>query len=190
MIQGGLTIKKKFISAILCVAMVASMVVGCGSSGSSESESTSTVESTEESTTDAEETAEVTERTVYVTADWLKSAMDGNEPGYEDVVVAFVGYGEQEVYKQGHIPGAIYVDNQEVEDAVGDVEQPYNLLSAEEVTNNLLSHGITKDTKVVLYGGWYEWMLHDENPVQVGDPASDECEHTTVGELPTDKAAK
>lgn len=353
--------------------MVASMVVGCGSSGSSESESTSTVESTEESTTDTEETAEVTERTVYVTADWLKSAMDGNEPGYEDVVVAFVGYDEQEVYKQGHIPGAIYVDNQEVEDAVGDVEQPYNLLSAEEVTKNLLSHGITKDTKVVLYGGdvsgtarqaygyiwdgvedvkilnggldawtaagydasetdenegeaaedfgtevpahpeywvsmddakdrvanddnfklvsirseeewlgktsgytymdkagepegavwgkgpldpydmsgyqnedgtiqtlaqvqegtwsdvdftlenhlsfycgtgwrasipflicyqegydnisvydggWYEWMLHDENPVQVGDPASDECEHTTVGELPTDKAAK
>ena len=39
-------------------------------------------------------------------------------------------------------------------------------------------------------GGWYEWLMHDDYPVQVGDPASDECVHTTVGELPTGKAAK
>ena len=39
-------------------------------------------------------------------------------------------------------------------------------------------------------GGWYEWLMHDDYPVQVGDPASDDCEHTTVGELPTGKAAK
>ena len=32
--------------------------------------------------------------------------------------------------------------------------------------------------------------MHDDYPVQVGDPASDECVHTTVGELPTGKAAK
>ena len=39
-------------------------------------------------------------------------------------------------------------------------------------------------------GGWYEWLMHDDYPVQVGDPASDDCVHTTVGELPTGKAAK
>ena len=38
-------------------------------------------------------------------------------------------------------------------------------------------------------GGWYEWQMKPDYPVQVGDPASDDCEHTTVGELPTDKAA-
>ena len=32
--------------------------------------------------------------------------------------------------------------------------------------------------------------MHDDYPVQVGDPASDDCVHTTVGELPTGKAAK
>ena len=36
----------------------------------------------------------------------------------------------------------------------------------------------------------YEWLMHDDYPVQVGDPASDECVHTTVGELSTGKAAK
>ena len=39
-------------------------------------------------------------------------------------------------------------------------------------------------------GGWYEWLFYDDNPVQVGDPASPECQHTTVGKLPTGKAAK
>ena len=39
-------------------------------------------------------------------------------------------------------------------------------------------------------GGWYQWQMDDSNPVQVGDPVSEECQHTTVGELPTDKAAK
>jgi len=42
----------------------------------------------------------------------------------------------------------------------------------------------------VYNGGWYEWLMHDDYPVQVGDPASDDCVHTTVGELPTGKAAK
>ena len=39
-------------------------------------------------------------------------------------------------------------------------------------------------------GGWYQWQMEAANPVQVGNPADDSCEHTTVGELPTDKAAK
>ncbi len=46
------------------------------------------------------------------------------------------------------------------------------------------------DNISVYDGGWYEWLMHDDYPVQVGDPASDDCVHTTVGELPTGKAAK
>lgn len=38
-------------------------------------------------------------------------------------------------------------------------------------------------------GGWYEWQMHDELPVQVGDPASADILYTSVGELPNDKAA-
>lgn len=39
-------------------------------------------------------------------------------------------------------------------------------------------------------GGWYQWQMNDDLPVQIGDPNSDNVEYTTVGELPNDKAAK
>ena len=39
-------------------------------------------------------------------------------------------------------------------------------------------------------GGWYEYLFHDDLPVQVGDPQKGEVETTTVGKLPTGKAAK
>ena len=314
--------------------MVASLAIGCGSN--SKSDDTKSETKTEEKADTKEETKDVEsveQRTVYVTPEWLKSAQDGNQEGYEDVVVAEVAYGDNakdcDSYQKGHIPGAIYVGDVEVEDATGSEEGAYNLLSASEIEKNLLSHGITKDTKVVLYGGdisgtarvayayiwagvedvkivnggidawkkagyetekktnegteakdfgttvpahpeywtsiedakdkvanddnfklvsirsedewlgktsgynymdkagepdnhlafycgtgwratvpflvlyengydnisvydggWYEWLMHDDYPVQVGDPASDDCVHTTVGELPTGKAAK
>lgn len=367
--------KKKLLAVLLCMAMTASLAAGCGSDAG---DSTDTAESTEEQTESQEtedlEVETVEQRTVYVSPQWVQSALNGEQEGYEDIVVAEVGYGPVEnceSYNDGHVPGAIYVDNCEVEDATGSEEGAYNLLAAEEVVNNLLSHGITKDTKVVLYGqdisgtarqafayiwagvedvkvlnggidawtsagyetetdgnegeaaddfgveapahpeywtsiedakdrlenddnfklvsirseeewlgetsgynyidragepegavwgkgsdsstdvdqflnddgtvkdlagfeevwadcdftldnelsfycgtgwrasvpflvlyengydsisvydgGWYEWQMHDDYPVQVGDPASDDCEHTTVGELPTDKAAE
>lgn len=49
-------------------------------------------------------------------------------------------------------------------------------------------NGMTNMT--VFDGGWNEWQMDDSNPVQIGDPASDDCVHTTVGELSNDKAAK
>lgn len=39
-------------------------------------------------------------------------------------------------------------------------------------------------------GGWFQWQMNNDFPVQIGDPASDDCVYTTVGELSTDKAAK
>ena len=60
-------------------------------------------------------------------------------------------------------------------------EQPYHFLY-------FMKNGY--DNISVYDGGWYEWLMHDDYPVQVGDPASDECVHTTVGELSTGKAAK
>ena len=32
--------------------------------------------------------------------------------------------------------------------------------------------------------------MYDENPVQVGDPASSDCKHVTVADLSDDMAAK
>lgn len=39
-------------------------------------------------------------------------------------------------------------------------------------------------------GGWYQWQMNDNLPVQVGDPTTDQVKYTTVGDLPNDKAAK
>ena len=39
-------------------------------------------------------------------------------------------------------------------------------------------------------GGWYQWQMNEDLPVQVGDPNSDDVVYTTVGKLSTDKAAK
>lgn len=145
--------KKRVLAVLLSAAMVASLAVGCGSSSKSDEKS----ETKTETAKDTKNVEAVEQRTVYVTPEWLKSAMDGNQKGYENVVVAEVAYSDNakdcESYQKGHIPGAIYVGDVEVEDATGSEEGAYNLLSADEIEKNLLSHGIKKDTKVVLYGG-------------------------------------
>ena len=152
--------KKPMLVAFLGMAMITSMLTGCNSDTSDEKEKTQ--ESTEETAKASEKSEDNVEvepvetRTVYVTPQWVQSALDGEQEGYEDILIAEVGYGPVEnceSYNAGHVPGAIYVDNCEVEDATGSEEGAYNLLAADEVVEYMLDHGITKDTKVVLYGG-------------------------------------
>ena len=146
--------KKKVLSVLLCAAMVMSLAVGCGSSAD-EKETETKEETAEEETAEPVEAEAVDQRTVYVTPEWVKSVIDGNQEGYEDYIIGEVSYGDVDAspdYKDGHLPGAIHLDNCEVEDATGSEEGAYNLLAPEEVEKYLLSHGITKDTKVILYG--------------------------------------
>ena len=151
--------KRKIASILLCMTLSVGLLTGCGTAKNNNTNkqddtgSNKNLNMQDELTNDnKDETEKVTKRTVYVSAQWLKDALDGKKDGYDRVVVLHVGYDEQSDYEDGHIPGAIYVDIREVEDAIGDKEYPYNLLSAKEVEKNLLSHGITKDTKLVLYG--------------------------------------
>lgn len=45
-------------------------------------------------------------------------------------------------------------------------------------------------TNMSMYdGGWFEWQMHDDLPVQVGDPKKDGVEYKNVGDLSDDKAA-
>ncbi len=98
----------------------------------------------------------VSERTVYVDADYVKDVIDGKLPESENFVVLTVAYpgtaADFAAYGEGHIPGAVYASIMEVEDATGDNVGAYNLLSAEEIRDYALSHGITKDTTVIMYG--------------------------------------
>lgn len=140
--------KNRILVSALCTVIAAFMLVGCGSN------SDSSTSDSKASTSNVKAEA-VEQRKVYVTPDWVQSVIDGNQEGYEDYVIAEVGYGDVkdcDSYNEGHVPGAIYVDNCEVEDAIGDVDAPYNLLPASEVEKYLLGHGIDKDTKVILYG--------------------------------------
>ena len=96
-----------------------------------------------------------TERTVYVTPDFVKNVIDGKVPGYENYVIMEVSYGNVDAspdYKDGHIQGAQHLDICEIEDATGDEVGAYNLLPAEQVEEYLLAEGVTKDTKVIMYG--------------------------------------
>lgn len=134
-------------------------VVGCSSNSSnSDTKSTSTDNSSNGSTsTDKTSTTveAVDQKRVYVTPEWVNSAINGEQKGYEDLYVAEVVYAEAALaksYDEGHIPGATYVFDVDVEDADGTEERPYNILPVDELEANILTRGITKDTKVVLYG--------------------------------------
>ena len=139
--------KKKIFALLLCLIFALTFCAGCGSSDQESAEP--------EAETETEATADVGQRTVYVTPEWVKGVIDGNQEGYENYVICEVSYGDVDSspdYAEGHLPGAIHVGIVEVEDATGDASGAYNLLAADEVVKNLLSHGITKDTKVILYG--------------------------------------
>ena len=59
-----------------------------------------------------------------------------------------VSWGEEsEDYKKGHIPGAVHINTDEVEE--GPV---WNRLSDAELEQFALKNGITTDTTVILYG--------------------------------------
>ena len=165
---------------ISSTVLAAAVTAGCGVSAqettaaqtSASEESTSDTESANDTEADkesaedkkgaedgekaaAEATKTVEKRTVYVTPEWVQDVLNDKVSGYEDAVIAEVEYGAQAdaaAYNEAHIPGALYVGDIEVEDATGSEEGAYNLLPAEEVEKNLLSHGITKDTPVILYG--------------------------------------
>ena len=119
--------------------------------------------------------AAVSKQQVYVSPEWLKSAMSGLQKGYENVFVSEVAWGDtagDKNYNAGHIPGAYHINSDAVEyddcdpwpygdgkDDFGlydekDVkpEDNFNIRSAKQLGEFLKRNGITQDTKVVLYG--------------------------------------
>ena len=134
--------KKKIFAVTTILVFALSMLTACGNKSEEKAKPVSA--------------PAVKERQVYVTPKWVKSVIDKNQKGYEDYVVAEVGYpakaSKDKDFVKGHIKGSIYVSDQEVEDATGSKEGAYNLLAPEKVRENMLAHGITKDTKVILYG--------------------------------------
>lgn len=87
--------------------------------------------------------------TVYVPASWVKSVIDGNEDASADYLVLEVAWGEEADdadYGAGHIPGAVHMNTDYIEE-----DQDWNIRTPEEIEALCGEYGITKDTTVICY---------------------------------------
>lgn len=81
---------------------------------------------------------------------WLNELIEGNDPetyNNEEFKIFEVAWGEPKDYNEGHIPGAYYLDTNEIEE-----EPLWNRKSDQDIEKMLLNSGITFDTTVILYG--------------------------------------
>lgn len=89
------------------------------------------------------------EKLVY--AGWINELINNKNPetySNDKYKIFEVSWGEGNDYKAGHIPGAIHLDTNAIEE-----EPLWNVVSDEDIKQMLLNYGITYDTTVVLYGG-------------------------------------
>lgn len=154
---------RKRIAGLMLCAVAVFALTACGNTtkqedkGAQKQTETKAPEKKADAGTDDKKKAaeiEVTDRKVYVPAEWVKKVVDGTVPEYKEVVIAQAGYGKREddkEYGKGHVKGAIYLDVAQLEDATGSKEGAYNLFPAEKIKDYLLKNGITSDTKLVIY---------------------------------------
>jgi molybdopterin synthase sulfurtransferase len=81
---------------------------------------------------------------------WLRELVDGGRPEAAPAgrsLLFHVNFGAPEEYLDSHLPGALYLDTNQLEDSID-----WNRRSAEEIAAAMAALGITGDTTVVLYG--------------------------------------
>ena len=81
---------------------------------------------------------------------WLRDVLDGKQPEAAPrgkFLLFHVNFGVPEEYAEGHIPGALYLDTNTLEDPAD-----WNRRSPEAIEAAVLALGITRDTTVILYG--------------------------------------
>ncbi|MDO5017979.1 MAG: rhodanese-like domain-containing protein [Lagierella massiliensis] len=103
---------------------------------------------TKELSTNLEIKPVIEEKRVYVDVDWAKEFLDNTAK--EDYVLAEVTWGEEKDspdYLKKHIPGAIHINTDMVEE--GPV---WNYRSPNELEKNFLNLGITSNKTLLLYG--------------------------------------
>ena len=82
--------------------------------------------------------------------EWLRQVLDGERPEAAPAgkfLLFHVNFGVPEEYEDGHIPGALYLDTNWLEDPAD-----WNRRSPEAIDAAVRALGITSDTTVVLYG--------------------------------------
>jgi molybdopterin synthase sulfurtransferase len=97
-----------------------------------------------------------------VTIDWLRAVLAGERPeaAPEGKFLLFhVNFGVPEEYEEAHIPGALYLDTNVLEDPAD-----WNRRSPEVLDTAIRSLGITRDTTVVVYGRDTEGQANEKWP--------------------------
>ena len=88
------------------------------------------------------------ERLVHI--DWLRDLLDGGRPeGFDgrDYRLLHVNFGVPDEYAEGHLPGAAYLDTNQLEDPAD-----WNRRTPDAIAEALRSLGVTRDTTVIVYG--------------------------------------
>lgn len=141
--------KSKNFTLLLVVILSISVLSAC-TQKSDVSEKTPVVENEQPKDSNTETVEPVDTKKVFVTPQWVKSVIDGEQEESENYVILESSWGtadDSPDYNNGHIPGAIHVNTDSIEE--GPI---WNLKSPEEIEQAMLELGITKDTVVILYG--------------------------------------
>ena len=88
------------------------------------------------------------ERLVHI--DWLRQLLAGEQPEAFDggsYRLLHVNFGVPDEYADGHLPGALYLDTNDIEDPID-----WNRRSPEAIDATLRRLGIAHDTTVIVYG--------------------------------------
>lgn len=126
----------------LCIVMVAALATGCNSK---------VEESKPNKAPSGDHAVEPVAKTkVFVTADWVKSVIDGKQSESKDYRIIKAAWGsvsEDKEYLESHIPGAVHLNTDAIEEPTY-----WNIRTSEEIKKVLADYGITKDTTVIVYG--------------------------------------
>lgn len=93
---------------------------------------------------------------------WLREVLDGGRPESAPAgrfLLFHVNFGVPEEYEESHLPGALYLDTNRLEDPAD-----WNRRSPDVLEDALRSLGITHDTTVVLYGRDTEGEANEKWP--------------------------
>jgi len=131
--------KKKLFTILICIAVIVTFATGCGSTATPEKSAAETP------------TVKAVEKTkIFVSADWVKSVIDGQQPESKDYVIIEAAWGQvsdDKAYTEAHIPGAVHLNTDEIEE-----EKYWDIRTGDEIAQVMKNYGITKDTNVIIYG--------------------------------------
>ncbi len=98
-----------------------------------------------------------------VHTEWLRELLDGGQPeafGGGRYLLFHVNFGVPEEYEENHLPGALYLDTNWLEDP----ENIWQRRSPAELDQAVRSLGITSDTTVIVYGRDTEGQANEKWP--------------------------